>query len=749
MLTYLHLLLGYCAQYILYCVLPFILALIIHAYSRSADRERLRSGERIIRDAQDWRDHGSGSDKKASPTKFEDLKSQIDVQEHTSFKYEALAADTHTRLITLLPGNNEPAIKCLLTATDLSKQPKYKALSYVWGEVDAAYGILLNGQAFPVGKLLWLALYRLRHTIKPQILWIDAICINQKDEVEKATQIRQMGNIYSQASTVLAWLGDKRNKNIDDAFNVMEMLHGLIPPSIRKEWGIFNRSKEGPAAAEALIERCEDFVEKAVMLLRVHPDSPLSMRLVLSYCPYWSRMWIIQEVLLAKNLVLCCGTKRFQWQIYSELRPLMHHLLVMARTQPHIRFGIDWSEISTAFDVHGAAKFDKLRRDHINESGAQLEYDVKELIDMSISAQCFTARDRIYGCLGVIKEPNMPVDYDRAMFEVFTDALQHIKHASVRGEGTLYDFYTVRFAQLIQASLKGPFTDTRERSVFFKICGFQTGTIESIGTTCTANDDFSIVKAKLECLFENKPSATCSIPFTRDPFDTKGQYAKLEAQTYARKHNLPPAHEISPIMTKTTSIYESRCMDAIHPWNAAYFKAVTRPYSTNDISQERSSPDIPCVSTDTDTTESPSLLPPKFFLTTTLGFGLCPESSLPGDIVVQFLNSDTAAILRLCEDLKLRTHYRLIGRAFVGRDGGVDATMKMIGSPNNDALQKHGSIVTEEEVAERGLTSCVEMVVDGQTLQHLTACLDWWTGDLRMTEIDWDDFMRAESSFVT
>jgi hypothetical protein len=145
MLAYLHLLLGYCAQYILYSILPSILALIIHAYSRSADRERLRSGERIIRDALDWRNHGSGSDKKVSPTKFEDLKSQIDVQGHTSFTYEALAAGTYIRLITLLPGDNESAIKCLLTTTDLSKQPKYEALSYVWGEVDVAYGILLNG----------------------------------------------------------------------------------------------------------------------------------------------------------------------------------------------------------------------------------------------------------------------------------------------------------------------------------------------------------------------------------------------------------------------------------------------------------------------------------------------------------------------------------------------------------------------------------------------------------------------------
>ncbi|KAE9367120.1 hypothetical protein N431DRAFT_300133, partial [Stipitochalara longipes BDJ] len=123
------------------------------------------------------------------------------------FIYNPLPAGTYTRLITLLPGNGASPIECLLTTTNLSKQPEYEALSYLWGEVDAAYGILLNGQPFPVGKLLWLALYRLRHTINHQTLWIDAISINQNDEAEKAIQIRQMGKIYSQASTVLAWLG--------------------------------------------------------------------------------------------------------------------------------------------------------------------------------------------------------------------------------------------------------------------------------------------------------------------------------------------------------------------------------------------------------------------------------------------------------------------------------------------------------------------------------------------------------------
>ena len=40
-----------------------------------------------------------------------------------------------------------------------------------------------------------------------QYLWVDALCINQADEYEKAAQIKQMGQIYSMAEKVIAWLG--------------------------------------------------------------------------------------------------------------------------------------------------------------------------------------------------------------------------------------------------------------------------------------------------------------------------------------------------------------------------------------------------------------------------------------------------------------------------------------------------------------------------------------------------------------
>ncbi|PMD44844.1 heterokaryon incompatibility [Hyaloscypha variabilis F] len=51
-------------------------------------------------------------------------------------------------------------------------------------------------------------------------LWVDAICINQKDDVEKATQISLMKEIYSFAEEVVIWLGfSAAERGIDDQSN--------------------------------------------------------------------------------------------------------------------------------------------------------------------------------------------------------------------------------------------------------------------------------------------------------------------------------------------------------------------------------------------------------------------------------------------------------------------------------------------------------------------------------------------------
>lgn len=39
-------------------------------------------------------------------------------------------------------------------------------------------------------------------------MWVDALCINQTDNVERAEQVAKMGSIYSRTSHLIVWLGE-------------------------------------------------------------------------------------------------------------------------------------------------------------------------------------------------------------------------------------------------------------------------------------------------------------------------------------------------------------------------------------------------------------------------------------------------------------------------------------------------------------------------------------------------------------
>lgn len=103
-----------------------------------------------------------------------------------------------------------------------SALPAFNALSYTWGSWDDSTSITIvnleSGEEvqFPVTRNLFNALRRVRREEEDVIrLWVDQICINQRDEEEKAWQVRAMGNIYSLAWDVFIWLGDLDDEDLE------------------------------------------------------------------------------------------------------------------------------------------------------------------------------------------------------------------------------------------------------------------------------------------------------------------------------------------------------------------------------------------------------------------------------------------------------------------------------------------------------------------------------------------------------
>jgi heterokaryon incompatibility protein (HET) len=71
-----------------------------------------------------------------------------------------------------------------------------------------------------VTENLYDTLFHLRLPSQPQTLWIDAVCINQEDDLEKSYLVRQLRDIYYGASGVLIWLG-RWDEDITHAVDVL------------------------------------------------------------------------------------------------------------------------------------------------------------------------------------------------------------------------------------------------------------------------------------------------------------------------------------------------------------------------------------------------------------------------------------------------------------------------------------------------------------------------------------------------
>jgi hypothetical protein len=110
---------------------------------------------------------------------------------------------------------NEP-IRGDLRVIDLEKRPieDFTAISYVWGAYsEPADMIICGNSSVKVTANCISALRHLRNTLGSFTIWVDAICINQKDDNEKSHQIPLMDQVYSFAVIVYVWLGEGNEKS--------------------------------------------------------------------------------------------------------------------------------------------------------------------------------------------------------------------------------------------------------------------------------------------------------------------------------------------------------------------------------------------------------------------------------------------------------------------------------------------------------------------------------------------------------
>ncbi|KIW00151.1 uncharacterized protein PV09_08327 [Verruconis gallopava] len=198
-----------------------------------------------------------------------------------SIQYRYQLLEDSTRQIRLLrPDTSGDLLSFHLYDFELSAAPSYYALSYTWGKPAPMYDILLGGRRFSVRRnlLQFLHIFAKRHP--HDYIWIDQVCIDQENVAERNRQVQIMGNIYKTAAKVLIWLGEA------------DMAHATNSDVAERE------DDSGPWDVSQL-------------------EATYSAE-------YWTRLWIVQEVLSANSIMIFHGNKSIEWSQYTNLMNRSH-----------------------------------------------------------------------------------------------------------------------------------------------------------------------------------------------------------------------------------------------------------------------------------------------------------------------------------------------------------------------------------------------------------------------------------------
>jgi hypothetical protein len=213
----------------------------------------------------------------------------------STLAYRALFGKNDIRLFILSPGYNGSPLKGLLFHTSLKLSQNYRALSYVWGNTISRASLLTPDGQLSVTSNLYMALQQLRDTRESTILWIDAICINQNDNDEKAVQIRLMSQIYQSATSVVAYLGSGTPVNDLALRTMMQIKTKEEDP---KEW-----PKHVPPVPTSWADES------------IPPPNDDSWRCIGEFfgLSWFRRIWIVQEVIAGAKLTVICGSWKLDW----------------------------------------------------------------------------------------------------------------------------------------------------------------------------------------------------------------------------------------------------------------------------------------------------------------------------------------------------------------------------------------------------------------------------------------------------
>lgn len=342
------------------------------------------------------------------------------------------------RILLLHSGPIDAPVVCELATISLVPEghTEYEALSYCWGrrgKTSDRDEILMvtrdernveSKVRIPVQSNLYQALVQLRpRSGRARTLWIDAVCINQDDEEERAQQVSQMRKIYAQASQVVVWLGSS-NSSRKRVFERLKQIDRRL-------------TTEFDADVIRDHDMLLDWERKVIMDSFAEGEFFRGGRFMLeiSRCQfeYFVRTWIVQELANARRIIVYCGSDTTSWDVFPAVMRMnmTNHLNWI----PHTRFPEYSLEImpQALYDLTGAAMKTKVGKSHIGNQGQKGVFINRPGI-LPILLKCHALeatdpRDKIFAVLQfgedtsnvAVLTPDIRPDYTKSTLNVFSD----------------------------------------------------------------------------------------------------------------------------------------------------------------------------------------------------------------------------------------------------------------------------------------------------------------------------------------
>lgn len=316
-----------------------------------------------------------------------------DCHDHHFIHPHLLDSDSPSiRLFGLMPGRQDDPLCGELVVVSLDEEPIYEAVSYAWGSSEIVVPVIVNGQRYNVTPSLESFLRCYRSENQTRYLWLDQVCINQNDYLERNQQVQLMLKIYSQAANVPIWFGELGSHSQQG----MQILDKLL-------------NDDAHATSEILSLLPPDIIQNGIKDLLQRE--------------WWKRFWVVQEAVMARRATFICGQYRLSWETADQSK--IHGMLQV----------IKWAVLNPLWEQTGLTNsvldplIDLLERQlqrSINCGGTSVIVKSPTFIDLMYylrDKQATDARDRLYALVGLAESMHIPrlpdINYTLSLADVY------------------------------------------------------------------------------------------------------------------------------------------------------------------------------------------------------------------------------------------------------------------------------------------------------------------------------------------